>query len=235
MGIQLKTRHNIHTHTHTKQFPFVSPVAHTHIKNMSTTKAVQAGILLVNFICVIITCYIFDMNKWIGNDKADRSLQDNRFYQGFWRKCVYKTVTKEHTCDTIREWFFSPNLPSWVISGRLMVGFAILGGFISTIGFLLGSELSSALKSSTKQLVKRLSGISMVINGCLMFVLVARSYNANTIGQIAYGCEGCDGANLVPSRATYGAIALGCIGFVNGLVATCFGAKKHEYEQAGYN
>lgn len=124
-----------------------------------------------------------------------------------------------------------------------MVGFAIFGGFISSVGFLLGSELSTALKSSTKQLVKRASGISMVINGGLMFttgiwifVLVARSYDSNTIGQIAYGCENCNGASLVPSRATYGAIALGCIGFVNGLVATCFGSKKHEYEQAnGYN
>jgi len=209
----------------------------------NNTKAVQAGILVVNFICVIITCYIYDMNKWIGNDKAERQLQDNRFYQGFWRKCVYKTMAKESTCDTIREWFFSPNLPSWVISGRLMVGFAILGGFMSTIGFLLGSELSTALKSSTKQLVKRASGISMVINGGLLFttgiwifVLVARSYNARTINQIAYGCEGCDsGTNLVPSRATYGAIALGCIGIVNGLVATCFGKKYDEYEQANEN
>jgi len=181
------------------------------------------------------------MNKWIGNDKAERQLQDSRFYQGFWRKCVYKTVTKEHTCDTIREWFFSPNLPSWVIAGRLMVGFAIFGGFISSVGYLLGSDLSKALKSSTKQLVKRASGISMVINGLLMFttgiwifVMVARSYNRQTMNQIASGCENCNGNTMVPSRATYGAIALGCIGFVNGLVATCFGSQKHEYEQAGY-
>lgn len=119
-----------------------------------------------------------------------------------------------------------------------MVGFAIFGGFISSVGFLLGSDLSTALKSSTKQMVKRASGISMVINGGLMFttgiwifVMVARSYNSNTISQVAYGCTNCSGDNLVPSRATYGAIALGCIGFVNGLVATCFGSKKDEADQ----
>jgi len=207
----------------------------------TNAQAVQGTVLLINFICVIVTCYIYDMNKWIGNDKAERHLEDNRFYQGFWRKCVYKTISKESTCDDIDEWFFSSRLPSWVIAGRMMVGFAILGGFISTVGFLLGSELSTALKSSTKQLVKRVSGVSMFINGALMFVtgiwifvLVARSYNAQTIGQIAYGCEGCESTKLVPSRATYGAIGLGCIGMVNGLIGACFGKSYEEYEQADY-
>lgn len=207
----------------------------------NSTKAVQAGVLIVNFVCVIVTCYIYDMNKWIGNDKAERQLQDTRFYQGFWRRCIYQTMSKDSTCKTIQEWFFSSNLPSWVISGRIMIGFAIIGGFISTVGYLLGSELSTALKSKTKQLVKRLSGISMIINGGLLFttgvwifVLVARSYNAKTISQIAYDCQDCVDTNLVPSRATYGAIALGCLGFVNGLVATCFGKSYEEYEQAAY-
>lgn len=181
------------------------------------------------------------MNKWIGNDKAERNLQDNRFYQGFWRKCVYRTTAKESTCETINEWFFSNNLPTWVISGRLMVGFAILGGFLSSIGFLLGSEISTALKSSTKTMVKRMSGISMIINGALLFTtgvwifsMVARSYNSQTINQIAWHCEGCAGQKLVPSRATYGAIALGCIGIVNGFIATCFGKQYEAYEQGDY-
>lgn len=208
----------------------------------SSTKAVQAAVLVINFTVVIITCYIYDMNKWIGNDKAERNTQDNRFYQGFWRKCIYKTVQKESVCDTIDEWFFSPNLPNWMIAGRVMVGFAIIGGFISTLGFLMGSELSTALKSSKKMLVKRLSGISMFINGAFLFIsgvwifaMVARRYNQQTIGQIAYGCEGCGSAKFVPSRATYGAIALGVIGMVNGLVATCFGKQYEEYEETPYN
>merc|ERR1711976_237309 len=119
-----------------------SPVRFTKM-GKSSTKAVQAAVLVINFTVVIITCYIYDMNKWIGNDKAERNTQDNRFYQGFWRKCIYKTVQKESVCDTIDEWFFSPNLPNWMIAGRVMVGFAILGGFISTLGFLMGSELST--------------------------------------------------------------------------------------------
>jgi len=207
---------------------------------MGTSQLTHGVVLIVNFSIVIITCYIFDMNKWIGDDKAQNMVQTVRHYQGFWRKCTINTVKHESTCDFMDEWFFSPKFPSWILAGRIMITFAIIGGFISTIMFLVGSSLSKAMTDTdgspkgSKRMLQRMAGLSMIINGCLVlisgiwiFVMVARNYNAQTANQIFYnGNSGGSSKRFVPSRATYGAIALGVVGIVNGLIGTFMGGYK---------
>jgi hypothetical protein len=104
-------------------------------------KIVQGVVLVLNFAFTIVLCYLYDMNKWIALEKTN-VIDTIDHHEGFFRQC--SVINNDQTaCEDYDEWIFSPNFPSWILAGRIMLFLAIAGGYLSCLMFLLGSRMST--------------------------------------------------------------------------------------------
>jgi len=210
-------------------------------------KIIQGVVLVLNFAFTIVLCYLYDMNKWISQEQTS-TIKSIDQYEGFFRQC--KVVNGDETaCENYNEWIFSPNFPSWILAGRILLFLAIAGGYLSCLMFLIGSRMSNmfANDESKKLNLRRVASVWFIINGAMVvstalwiFIMVARTYNRQTASNIWFGGQSSGGQvqKFIPSTACYTAMVLGVAWLANGLAAMfCTGGafgKGDGYEAGSY-
>lgn len=204
-------------------------------------KSVQGIVIALSFLFSVSVCYLYASDDWIHNEKSGQVIETLEMREGFWHRCQTKG-DKVKACDNYDVWFFSPQFPSWILAGRIMLFFAIVIGFASTVGFMMGSRMTAmyANHEDKKMNLRRAASVMIFIAGVLclttslwVFIMTARQYN--DINQIAFGF-GNAGQNtkFIPGAATYGSLIMGACWLILGLMA-CFGSGEvgSKYQSGG--
>lgn len=193
-------------------------------------KSVQGAVIALNFLFSISLCYIYVSDSWIQSEKQNQVIESITHQEGFFWRCVDYGEGKAKACDDFDTWIFSPEFPSWILAGRIMLFFAIVIGFGSTVGFMMGSRMTTMYENhpGKKLTLRRASSVMVFLAGtfCIttalwVFIMTARQYNDTSM--IFYGSQGQMNSNMkfIPGAACYGSIVMGALWLGLGIMA-CF-------------
>jgi len=200
------------------------------------SKIIQGVVLTLNFIFCVLLCYLYDTNKWITDDPSKKLVQTEQQYEGFWRICTV-LQSGATSCEKYKQAFFDPQFPGWILAGRIMLGLAVLLGFVACLGLLLGSDIATAISNrSTKKTARLVSAILVTIAGALtcttglyVFIMMVQNQHAQYFFDPDH--PGRNHAQSIPTTATYSSAIMGGLWVVTGLVGLfCSGSSDTEDE-----
>jgi hypothetical protein len=202
-------------------------------------KFMQIAVLVVNFVFTVILCYLYDLNNWITDDKADQVIKTTHKYEGFWRICTEIQAGGGLSCEKYDEWIFSPKFPGWILTGRILIGLAIFLGYGACLGLLLGSQISTAVKGDTKKALRLGSTVAVVCSGAMcmttgiyVFVMMLQDHQEKMwMGSRSFAIGSTTA--LIPSTSTYVAVFMGAAWTLVGAIGLCCSADD-EKEEEGY-
>lgn len=210
-------------------------------------KAVQGAVIALNFLFTVSLCYIYVSDNWVQNEKKGQTIETVTHQEGFWWRCVDYGDGKQKACDDFDEWIFSPTFPSWILAGRVMLFLAIAIGFASTLGFMMGSRMTTMYENSpgSKLMLRRASSVMVFLAGafCIttalwVFIMTAKQYGDFHSVYYGQGQGLHNGMKFIPGAACYGSIIMGSLWLGLGVMA-CFctgdAMGKEHASTAGWN
>jgi len=193
-------------------------------------KSVQGIVIALSFLFSVSICYLYASDDWIHNEKTG-VIETQEMREGFWYRCTITGDTLK-ACDNYDLWIFSSMFPSWILAGRVLLFFAIVFGFGSTLAFMMGSRMTNMYSNheDKKMNLRRVASVMIFLAGifCLtaalwVFIMTARQYNDINQIAIGFGNQGTGQHKFIPGGATYGSLLMGACWLILGLMA-CFGS-----------